>query len=237
MKKLPESFCVKANQEHELWKEYIQWLNEKGESYNGLSSSAYGIRNGKPKCENPWGEEITLEQWHEAVNAKSDFPASYCIKRNEKHPLWDRFINFLNQTHDEKWLGDLNLYYGMTDGLRMCYYDEKENLPEEVTLEQWFEYAKGLPYSGVNLTEPVFVTKSGIEIYDEVEMLVWDNEEAFAVPRRVIAKSMTKKWVFLNEYQNFIPVKNAKPIPEEVEVTLEEIAKWKGVDVKQIKIK
>lgn len=159
MKKLPESFCVKANQEHELWNKFIQWLNEKGECFNGLDDWYYGIKYGEPCCEDFWGEVITLEQWHEAVNAKSDFP------------------------------------------------------------------------------QPVFVTKSGVEIYDEVEMLVWDNEEEFAVPRRVIAKSMTDRWIFVNEYHNFTQVKNAKPIPEKVEVTLEEIAKWKGVDVKQIKIK
>lgn len=159
MKKLPKDFCVIANQKHELWNKFIQWLNKKGESFSGLSTCGYGIKDGKPRCSDSWGEEITLEQWYEAVNAKSEFP------------------------------------------------------------------------------EPVFITKSGVEIYDEVEMLVWDNEEAFAVPRRVIAKSMTDKWVFVNEHHNFGTAKNAKPIPEEVEVTLEEIAKWKGVDVKQIKIK
>lgn len=237
MKNLPESFCVKANQKHELWNEFIQWLNEKGESFNGLSNSAYGLKDGEPNCDDPWAEVITLEEWHEAVNAKSEFPASYCIKRNEKHPLWDRFINFLNQTHEIKWDGEFHLYYGMEDGLRRYYSAEAQNLPEEVTLEQWFEYVEGHPYSGVNLPTPVFVTKSGVEIYDDVEMLVWDNEEAFAVQRRVIAKSMTDRWVFVNEHHNFLTAKNAKPIPEEVEVTMEEIAKWKGVDVKQIKIK
>lgn len=160
MKKLPKDFCVKANKEHELWDEYIQWLNEKGESYNGLSSSAYGIRNGKPDCNDQWGEAevITLEQWHEAVNAKSEFP------------------------------------------------------------------------------EPVFITKSGVEIYDEVEMLVWDNDEAFGQKSKVLLKS-ENLYVAVRSDGVILRWKNAKPIPEEVEVTMEEIAKWKGVDVKQIKIK
>lgn len=163
MKKLPESFCVKANQEHELWNKFIQWLNKQYNSrclYGDDPYAFYGIKDLQPfHSECIWSELITIEQWHEAVNAKSEFP------------------------------------------------------------------------------EPVFITKSGVEIYDEVEMLVWDNEEAFAVPRRVIAKSMTDRWVFVNEHHNFLTAKNAKPIPEEVEVTMEEIAKWKGVDVKQIKIK
>lgn len=160
MKKLPKDFCVIANQKHELWNEYIQWLNEKGEFFNGLSYSAYGIKDGEPLCSDQWekAEVITLEQWHEAVNAKSEFP------------------------------------------------------------------------------EPVFITKSGVEIYDEVEMLVWDNNEPFAEKSKVFAK-IENLYVALRSDGVILRWKNAKPIPEEVEVTMEEIAKWKGVDVKQIKIK
>ena len=163
MKTLPKSFCIKANQEHKLWKEYIQWLNEKRgnyNGYNGLSDSYYGInKHDSIYCsDNAWGEVITLEEWHQAVNAKSEFP------------------------------------------------------------------------------EPVFVTKSGVEIYDEEEVLVWDCNELYTHKALLIAKTK-KGYITLSSMGLTLPYKNAKPIPKEIEVTMEEIAKWKGVDVKQIKIK
>lgn len=82
-----------------------------------------------------------------------------------------------------------------------------------------------------------------------VRMLVWDDEEEFALDRIVIAKlpsNASEPYVFIDkdselDFKNgrkyqIITSKNAKPLPKITELTMQEIADKFGLNVNEIKI-
>lgn len=72
---------------------------------------------------------------------------------------------------------------------------------------------------------------------EEVEMLVWDIDESKALKRTVFGRKNGRflAW-YIHSPCSSTQWKNAKPLPQPVTVTMQEIAEWKGVDVEQIKV-
>lgn len=76
-------------------------------------------------------------------------PKYYCIKRDESNPLWKKYIDWLNETYNSNWNGDIDgAYYGFQGhehgGTQMYSVIENfKNNPELITLDFWDECVNG----------------------------------------------------------------------------------------------
>jgi len=171
MKNLPKYFAIKRDESNPLWRKYINWFNNKyGSNWNGDSPAYYGYDNssryksGTMIYDNMDEFEnnpvlLTLEEWNDIVNENKEtvkeskkmknLPKYFVIKRDESDPLWQKYIDWLNDTYTMlnvyKWNGDRYKYYGY-DGNKEIYYNgtncydnicDFENNPVLLTLEEW----------------------------------------------------------------------------------------------------
>lgn len=157
-------------------------------------------------------------------------PKEFCIKCAPENPLWQKYVKWLNEKFQKDYEGiHVDIKYGVIGQSTFSSYLGDPS-PIEITLEDWNEAVEKYP-----LPKPVFTTNSGIEIYDEVKMVVWDKEHSIPVIRKVIARTESN-WVTLSEAGSFVNIKNAHPMPKKISVSLAEIAAWKGVDKEQIEL-
>lgn len=157
-------------------------------------------------------------------------PKEFCIKCNPENPLWEKYITWLNEKFQKDYEGThLDIKYGVIGKTAVSYYIGDSSAPE-ITLEDWNEAIEKYP-----LPKPEFTSDSGIEFYNEVEMVVYDNEESIPVTRKVIART-PNHWVTISESGHFYNVKIAHPLPKKIRVSLAEIAELKGVSPEQIEI-
>lgn len=160
MKQLPKYFCIKRDADNPLWEKYIQWLKDtycpkahvcfKGDGsglyYGWAGSEHYHKMYGKIKdFPNPV-EEITLEQWDEAVNGFV-LPEKWCVKVEEKNK--SKIYPYLLEKYKEihKWIENPHyckkyLYSESVKELMSPKYASFIFLEEfkEITLEQFEKY-------------------------------------------------------------------------------------------------
>ena len=70
-------------------------------------------------------------------------PKYFVIKRNANNPLWDKYINWLNETYNQEWIGCCDFFYGFVGCSKYNGIDCREvlsgfvNTPTVLTLEEW----------------------------------------------------------------------------------------------------
>ena len=76
-----------------------------------------------------------------------ELPKYFIVKRDASNPLWQKYINWLNETYESNWAGDTpDTYYGYDgfSGTDVWQTISKfENNPTILTLEQWDEIVNG----------------------------------------------------------------------------------------------
>lgn len=76
-------------------------------------------------------EEILIK-----TNNMKKLPEYFCIKRDEYNPLWQKYIDWLNEKYNSHFIGQSNNYYGYNGHVVLCANDFSGNI---ITLEQWDE--------------------------------------------------------------------------------------------------
>ncbi len=75
-----------------------------------------------------------------------ELPPYFVIKWDGTNPLWDEYINWLNQMYDDEFVGQSGRYYGI-DQQGGCVYAIASLIPDWmplITLEQWNELVNGV---------------------------------------------------------------------------------------------
>ena len=75
----------------------------------------------------------------------AQLPKTFVIKRDASNPLWDEYINWLNENYKDELVGRQDYYYGVFDG-ESDFKSEWYIVEADVvilTLEQWYAIIKG----------------------------------------------------------------------------------------------
>jgi len=78
-----------------------------------------------------------------------ELPKYFVIKRDENNPLWEEYIDWLNETYGCDLVGDFSIYYGFDGNItHNGVYDGQtindfQNSPTLITLEEWNECVNG----------------------------------------------------------------------------------------------
>lgn len=66
-------------------------------------------------------------------------PESFAIKRDADNPLWQKYIDWLNKTYDNRFAGVNDIYYGFNgiEGVGVNNLEYCAKYPTILTLEQW----------------------------------------------------------------------------------------------------
>jgi hypothetical protein len=74
-----------------------------------------------------------------------ELPEYFAIRRDKDNPLWDKYIQWLNNTYRKLYTGDCDGYYGFDGKEVRWYYDIKNFVVfmNSITLEQWDEVVNG----------------------------------------------------------------------------------------------
>lgn len=122
---------------------------------------------------NKYGINKTIEPYQ--VIEMKELPKYFAIKRQKDNPLWQKYINWLNDKYDARFRGKLHgkneAYYGY-DGMTDCYSNIElfKNSPIVLTLEEWDDILNGrikdddrLTYGGQIKDFPIEVVEKMLE--------------------------------------------------------------------------
>lgn len=89
-----------------------------------------------------WDENTFLEFCDIKITKElPELPEVFCIKHDSSNPLWDKYINWLNEKFNENYRGHFtDTYYGINNnGGHGCYHNPITFGPtcKELTLEEW----------------------------------------------------------------------------------------------------
>jgi len=188
---LPKYFIIERDDSNPLWQKYIKWLNKTyhanwdGNAYTYYGYNDYGYGEYDESDGTICGDDldfknnpelITLNQWNKVVNQfyskqitkdeLTELPKYFVIKRDLSNPLWQKYIDWLNETYGSRWKGKQFLYYGNDGNIfynGTAFYNKIssfENNPELLTLEEW--------YSFLNITNDPFYNKTFSEIHERL---------------------------------------------------------------------
>jgi len=159
---LPTYFMIERDLTNPLWKKYIDWLNKTYHTnWSGEQFLYYGYGYSLHDRTDSSNESrvfknnamlITLEDWYRLVNKEmvkslTELPEYFIVKKDLTNPLWQKYIDWLNETYHSNWVGKY-LYYGYDGSLFQNganFYDNIfnfENNPVLITLEDWYRLSK-----------------------------------------------------------------------------------------------